>query len=241
MFKRIVFLAGAIATLTFLPDAHAQISEQEFQMGRAREACIEQAQRQLLIFNNVVSTVPTIDANGQMTGSEVILNVGRQGVNYDVRCTYDNASRIATIFHVSSPDNPGGPSDNTTALPTQGTFVGRGLAGGSVFGNEREADASLNFNGNNFSFSLAVPPGTGTQVQYSGTINRLDRTGTTANSGSFTLRGRVRSFASSANNLQVINVTGDCQVEVFDSRVVLSTCNTRQRDSATRFEGLRQF
>jgi len=239
MFKQLQFLIRSTTVVTvvglfLLPRATAQISEQEFQMGRAREACIAQVQQQSLIFNNVVSTVPTT-SNGQMIGSEVILNVGRTGATYDVRCSYNNASRVATIA-----STPGGSSGNTTSPTLAGTFLGRGLTRGAIFGNERETDASLNLNGNNFSFSLAVPPGTREQVLYSGTITRQRGTGST-NSSSFRLEGRVRSFASSTNNLQVINATGNCQIEVFDSRVVTSSCNTRVRDSSTTFQGLQQF
>lgn len=83
MLKRFWFWTATTAFVTamglsLLPHANAQLSEQEFQMGRAREACIDQARQQSLIFNNVVSTVPTTH-NGQMTGSQVILNVGRAG------------------------------------------------------------------------------------------------------------------------------------------------------------------
>lgn len=237
-------LTGVIATTTglMLPRVsaqtiHAQISEQEFQMGRAREACRTQAEQQLLTVNRVVSTMPVSGSGGQMIGSEVILNVSRGGSTYDVRCNYDNTSRAATIANLPSPD---GGSSNSTTLPTEGLFEGQGLASGSAFGSERETTASLSFNSsNNFSFSLSVPPGTDVQVNYSGTINRLRGTG--SNSGSFVLRGRVRQFTASANSLDVINATGTCEIEVFDSRVVASTCNTRARDSATRFEGLKQF
>jgi hypothetical protein len=222
--------------LSLLSNAHAQISEQEFQMGRAREVCRTQAEQQLLTVNRVVSTMPISGSGGQMIGSEVILNVSRAGSTYDVRCNYDNASRAATISNL--PNSEGGASNSTT-LPTEGDFSGRGLTSGAVFGDERETDASLSFNGNNFSFWLAVPPGTGAQVNYSGTVTRLRGTG--SNSNSFVLQGRVQRFASSANNLQVINATGNCRIEVFDARVISSTCNTRLRDSSTRFAGLQQF
>lgn len=226
----------AAAGLPLFPSAYAQINEQEFQMGRAREACRNQAEQQLLTVNRVVSTMPVSGSGGQMIGSEVILNVSRTGSTYDVRCNYDNASRSATISNLP---NSGEGSSSSTTLPTEGDFSGRGLTSGSVFGNERETDAMLSFNGNNFSFSLAVPPGTGTQVNYSGSITRLRGTG--SNPNSFVLQGRVQRFASSANNLQVINATGNCRLEVFDARIVSSSCNTRLRDSSTRFEGLQQF
>lgn len=124
--------------------------------------------------------------------------------------------------------------------PSQGTLPGRGVASGSVFTRGRMADAVLNFNNGKFSLSLAVPPGTGAQVNYTGTYNRLQRVGS-PNSGSFILEGRIRSFASSANNLRVDNTTGTCRIETFDSLVLISSCNTSIRDSATRFQGMEQF
>jgi hypothetical protein len=240
MIKQIQFLAGVTAFTTMLEfsllfPATAQITEQEFQMGRARTACREQAEQQLLTVNSIVTTIP-VSSGGQMIGSEVLLNVSRSGSTYDVRCDYDNASRVATISNLP---NPG--EGSASSVPAEGTFSGRGLASGSVFGNEREAEALLNFNQtNNFSFSLAVPPGTGAQVQYAGRITRIRRA-SSGGSHSFVLQGRVQSFASSANNLQVINATGTCDIEVFDARVISSSCNTRLRDSGTRFEGLLQF
>lgn len=239
MFQKSQVLAS-IATLTSIlgfslfPQATAQISEQEFQMGRARAACQSQAEQQQLTFNNVITTIPLFNSSGQMTGSEVILNVGRSGTTYDVRCDYDNASQMATISTLPE-------AGSSSSVPVAGNFSGRGLANGSIFGSERETEAALTFNQqNNFSFSLAVPPGTGDQVQYSGRITRLRRA-SSGGSQSFVLQGRVQRFASSDNDLQVINATGTCEIEVFDSRVVSSACNTRLRDSATRFEGLLQF
>ncbi|HEY9639726.1 MAG TPA: hypothetical protein V6C57_04545 [Coleofasciculaceae cyanobacterium] len=241
MFKKTQCWIGVAAVTSILgvslfSRATAQITEQEFQMGRAREACSAQAGQQSLTFNRVVSTIPISNSSGQMVGSNVILNVSSSGSTYDVRCYYDNASRVATISDI--PSSGEGTSGGSSSLPTEGNFLGQGLVSGSIFGNEREVDASLNFNRNNFSFSLAVPPGTGEQVQYNGTINRLRSTSST-NSNSFTLRGQVRSFASSTNNSVVITATGTCQVEVFNARVISSSCNTRLRDSATRFEGVK--
>lgn len=237
MLKQIYSGVGITAAVGIIlsSQAHAQLTEQEFQMGRAREACRNQADQQTLTLNRVISTIPVTGNSGEMLGSEVIMNVSRSGSTYEVRCNYDNATRTATITNLPEAGGPG----NSTTLPTEGSFEGRGLARGSVFGTEREADAMLTFNGNNFSLTLAVPPGTDAQVNYSGTIQR--RRGTGNNSSTFSLQGRVQRFASSADNLQVINATGTCQIEVFDARIVSSSCNTRLRDSGTRFEGLQQF
>lgn len=227
-------LGITVAVVGVAPSGFAQLTEQEFQMGRAREACRNQAVEQSLTVNSVVSTMPISGSGGQMTGSEVILNVSRGGSTYDVRCNYDNASRAATIANL-----PESGSGSSTTLPTEGNFAGRGLASGAVFSDEQETEANLSFNGNNFSYTLAVPPGTGTQVNYGGTVRRLRGTG--SNPNSFVLQGRVRRFASSANNLDVVNATGDCRIEVFDARVISSSCNSRARNSSTRFEGLSQF
>ncbi len=78
------------------------MSDQEFQMGRARDACTSQAQRQGLGVNRVVSTVPVNGSGGMMIGSEVTLNVTRRGETYNVRCNYDNSSRRATISSTGS-------------------------------------------------------------------------------------------------------------------------------------------
>lgn len=241
MLKPLYFVTScvAIATigLTLVPPSDAQITELEFQKGRARTACRNQAEQEGLRVNTITVTIPVTNDGGQMIGSEVIMNVTPRGSSpYDVRCNFDNASGTAIISNL--PNSGGGTS---ASPPTQGTFHGRGLARGSVFGTEQATDAELNMNGSNFSFSLAVPPGTGAQVSYIGTVSRTRRAGSPGSNSGFILQGRVRSFASSANNLQIINATGDCEIEVFDARVISSSCNTRLRDSATRFDGLQQF
>ncbi|NJN87087.1 MAG: hypothetical protein HC881_13330 [Leptolyngbyaceae cyanobacterium SL_7_1] len=241
MLKRTQLLVCTTAATSFLgfslhPPATAQITPQEFQMGRAREACIAQAQQQQLLFNSVVTTIPISNSSGQMIGSDVVMSVSRNGRVYDVSCSFDHASGSATIV-----DLPDRGQSGSTPLPTEGDFPGRGLAVGSVFGDERSVDASLTFNQtNNFSFSLSVPPGTGAQVNYTGRITRIRRPAS-GGSNSFVVEGRVQSFASSANGLQVTDVTGNCEIEVFDALVIASSCNTRLRDSGTRFEGLIQF
>lgn len=219
--------------LTLIPHAYAQITELEFQKGRARAACRDLAEQQGFVVNNIAATIPVTNDAGQMIGSEVIMNVRRGNSSSDVRCNFDNASGTAVVSN--TPDGSG------TTSSTQGTFQGRGLATGSVFGNEQAAEAVLNINGSNFNLSLAVPPGTGAQVSYIGTVNRTRRAGSSRSSNGFVMQGRVRSFASSANGLQVTNVTGNCEIEVFDARVIFASCNTRLRDSSTRFNGLQQF
>jgi hypothetical protein len=124
--------------------------------------------------------------------------------------------------------------------PNEGTNSGRGITRGSVFGRGQTVDVNLNFNRGRFSLSLAVPPGTGAQVNYNGTYNRL-RPSDSRNPNSFILEGRVQSFASSANNLKVMNTKGSCQIEVFDARVISSSCDTQVRNSSTSFQGLEQF
>lgn len=243
MLKSIYFAMGlvAIATLglTLIPPSEAQITELEFQKGRARTGCQNQAAQQELRVNTITVTIPVTDDRGQMTGSEVIMNVSRHGSSsYNVRCNFDNASGTAVISNLPNPEDGLGTS---TSPPTEGTFQGRGLARGSVFGNEQTTDAQLNMNGSNFSFSLAAPAGTGAQVNYIGTVNRTRRAGSSRSNGGFILQGRVRSFSSSATGLQIINATGNCDIEVFDARVISSSCNTRLRDTATRFDGLQQF
>jgi len=100
-------LATVTAT-TFLP-VQAQINDAEFQMGRAREACTSKARQQGLTVNRVVSTVPVNGSGGRMIGSDVTMSVTRKGSTYNVRCSYDNSSRAATILGTA-------PSGSQTAV-----------------------------------------------------------------------------------------------------------------------------
>jgi hypothetical protein len=238
MFKPIQLLIGctslAVFSVFLLPHAMAQISDQEFQIGRAREACTTQAQQQLLTVNNIVSTTPVSGSGGRMVGSEVILNVTRRGETYDVRCSFDNASRTATIASIPS---AGENTASSTSRSSAGTFQGRGVAQGSVFTRGRTANVVLTIEGDNFGLELAEPAATGGRTQYRGVILRRSD----ESSGGFTVRTRVRSFNSSANLRVLSNTTGTCQIEVFDSRVVSSSCNTVASDSSIRFLGLEQF
>jgi hypothetical protein len=240
--RRLIGVIALAATidLFLLPHVNAQMNEQEFQVGRAREACINQAQKQILTFNKVISTTPIPGSGGRMIGSELMLNVSRAGSTYNVRCRYDNASKVATIS--SMQDSGGGTSGHSSAPPfIQGNFLGKGRASRSVFGLGQQTDASLNFNQTGkFSLSLAVPPGTGAQVNYNGTITHSRGTNS-KNPNSFILDGKVNSFASSASNLRVIDTSGSCKIEVFDARVISTSCDTKVPVSSTRFTGMKQF
>lgn len=227
-------LAAVALSLTFVPMASAQLTELEFQKGRARTACRNLAEQQSLFVNEFVIVIPISNAVGEMVGSDVVMNVVQGGSNYDIRCTYDNATSTATISNLPNP-NQG------TASPTNGTFMGRGLARGSIFGDEQVTDATLNLNGRNYSFAIAVPPGTGTQVNYIGTVTRLRQSSLSGSGNSFIMQGRVQSFAASDNGMQLVNVAGNCEIEVFDARVISTTCNTRLRNTRTHFDGLHQF
>lgn len=232
MQKRICLLLGtaALTTFSWLP-AQAQLDQEEFLMGRAREACRNQAAQQSLTVNQVLATTP-IRTNGQTTGAEVLMNVSRGGSNLEARCTFDTIAQTTTITT----------SGGSANVPASGNFDGRGLARGSVFGDERQADSNLTFNSssNAFSFSLFVPSGTAEQVNYNGTISQVR--GTRSNDpNSFVLEGQVNSFASSANGLRVVDTTGSCRIEVFDARIVSASCNSRAANSTTSFEGLVQF
>ena len=118
-------------------------------------------------------------------------------------------------------------------------FQGRGVAQGSAFTRGRNANVSLTIDRDNFGFELAEPPGTRARVQYRGAVIR--RTNNSTNAGNFTLDGRVRSYNSSANLRVISNTTGTCRIEVFDARVISSTCRTAANDSTTQFLGLEQF
>lgn len=97
-----------VATTTFLP-VQAQMNDTEFQMGRAREACTSKARQQGLRVNRVVSTIPVNGSGGRTIGSDVTINVTRNGSTYNVRCSYDNSSRAATILGTA-------PSGSQTAI-----------------------------------------------------------------------------------------------------------------------------
>ncbi|NJL84527.1 MAG: hypothetical protein HC890_19245 [Chloroflexaceae bacterium] len=147
-------------------------------------------------------------------------------VSYNGNLTTGNCSSTG-----ASPSSPG---------PTSGNFSGRGRATGSVFRRGESADASLNFNQGNFNLSLAVPPGNRAQVTYQGTFDQVNPSDS-GNSNSFFLDGQVRTFASSANNLRVMNTSGRCRIEVFDDRVTSVNCSTSLANSATQFTGMQQF
>ncbi|MGV0028601.1 hypothetical protein [Phormidesmis priestleyi] len=133
-------------------------------------------------------------------------------------------------------------SHNTQLVAiTSGTFEGRGIASGSVFTQGRQSNGFLNFNSNSngFSLSMAATAAQGMEINYNGTITR--RQMGPSGSNSFILEGQVQTFATSTNNLRVVNTFGNCRIEVFDARIISSFCTTNVPNSATRFKGLAQF
>lgn len=240
------FLAGcatfAIAlSLAPLPEAIAQ--SQEEQMELARQACVAEAERQTFTVNSVVSSTPIMNG-GRMTGTQVVLNVGRQGGTADLRCTYNNASQTATLSSIPNQGGSSNPAPPNRPTPTQGTFQGRGVARGSAFTRGRNANLTLLIEGDNYSLELLEAGGSQSRnrarVQYRGTITRR-RDADSRNPNSFSLEMRVRSFDSSTSLRVVTNTTGTCRLEVFDARVVTSNCRTAVSDSTTEFLGLEQF
>lgn len=133
-----------------------------------------------------------------------------------------------------------GQTTQSSPRPVQNNFQGRGVAQGSAFTRGRNVSTDLTIDRDNFGFELAEPPGrsdTGrARVQYRGSVVRRS-----SSSANFTLDGRIRSFNSSANLRVLPNTTGTCRIEVFDSRVISSTCRTATADSTTQFLGLEQF
>jgi len=123
--------------------------------------------------------------------------------------------------------------------PAEGTMPGRGLTTGSIFTLGRQSDAVLNFNNNGFSLSLAARYASGMEVNYSGTITR--RLPGTRGSNGFVLETQIDRFASSQNGMRVVNTSGTCRIEVFDSLVVIADCTPQVRDGATQFRGMEQF
>lgn len=115
---------------------------------------------------------------------------------------------------------------------------GRGVAHGSVFNRGQNVNVSLTVSQGRFTFNMAQAPGTRNRTRYQGTVAR-QTPGTSANS--FVLDGRVQTFDSSASNRIFNNTTGTCRIEVFDARVISSTCRSVAPDSTTQFLGLEQF
>lgn len=205
-------------------------------MGRAREACTTQAQQQSLAVNGpITSATPLFDSRGQMIGTDLIVNVTRNGETYDVRCSYDNATRVATI---SSSSNQVQTPSNSTRPVAQTNFEGRGVAQGAAFTRGRTANVFLTVDSDNFVLELVEPRGRA-RVQYRGAVIR--RQADRSNPNGFTLDGRVRTATSSDNSRVLSNTTGTCRVKVFDSRVIASNCNIATSDHSTRFLGLEQF
>lgn len=126
-----------------------------------------------------------------------------------------------------------------TSRPAQTDFQGRGVAQGSTFTRGRNANVSLTVNQGSFILNLAEPPGNRARVLYRGSVVRQNNT--PSNPNSFTLDGRVQTFDSSANTRILNNTTGTCRIEVFDARVISSSCRAATSDSTTQFLGLEQF
>ncbi len=122
---------------------------------------------------------------------------------------------------------------------------GRGVVQGAAFNRGRNANVTLTLDGENFGLELTeiLPSNVRGQspgrVQYRGAITR--RTNDPANANSFSLFTRIRSFDSSTNLRIITNTTGTCRIEVFNSRVLSSSCSTIADNSETDFLGLEQF
>lgn len=122
---------------------------------------------------------------------------------------------------------------------------GRGVAQGASFNRGRNTNVTLTIDGESFGLEMMeiVPSNvrgqTPGRVQYRGAITR--RTDDPANANSFSLFTRIRSFDSSQNLRIITNTTGTCRIEVFNSRVLSSSCSTIADNSETDFLGLEQF
>ncbi|BAU10932.1 hypothetical protein LEP3755_14240 [Leptolyngbya sp. NIES-3755] len=122
---------------------------------------------------------------------------------------------------------------------TPGRFQGRGVAQGSAFTRGRNASVGLTLDRDNFSLDMTEPSNRGARLQYRGVISR--RNNDANNPNSFTIDTRVRSFNSSADLRVLNNTTGTCRIEIFDARIISSSCTTVANDSSSRFMGLEQF
>jgi hypothetical protein len=134
----------------------------------------------------------------------------------------------------------------TPSRPAAMTFFqGRGIAQGAAFNQGRNANVALTLDGNNFGLELTEiqasnvrgqAPG---RVQYRGSITR--RSDEPGRANSFTLNTRVSSFDSSQNLRILTNTAGTCRIEVFNARVISSSCSAVTDNSSIQFLGLEQF
>ncbi len=122
---------------------------------------------------------------------------------------------------------------------TAGNFQGRGVAQGSAFVKGRNATVGLTLDRNNFSLDMTDSSNREARLQYRGVVSRRNNDSSSANS--FTVDTRVQSFNSSENLRVINNTTGTCRIEVFNSRVISSSCTTVSDSSSTRFLGVERF
>lgn len=127
------------------------------------------------------------------------------------------------------------PATTSPQRAPQNQFDGRGIAHGSVFNRGRNANVTLSVNRDRFTLFMTEPPGTRVRAEYQGAIARQTPG---ARAGEFVLDGRVQTFSSSASTRIFNNTTGTCRIEVYNSRVVASTCRSVAPDSNTEFLGL---
>lgn len=165
----------------------------------------------------------------------------RYEVNRDgLQITYRTPQGTGVLRFTSQATTPTPPTPRPTPPPSGRNYQGRGIASGSVFTKGRQTDATLNVANNNFTFGLETPSRLGLRVQYRGTVTR-QRSGSSLGRNGFVLEGRIRNFASSVTGMRSVPSIGTCRVEVFDSRVVSSECDTAVYQNSTRFQGLQQF
>ncbi|WP_421655986.1 hypothetical protein [Leptothermofonsia sp. ETS-13] len=201
---------------------------------KARNACIQRTAEEMVVATRDI----TVIGAGPIDPENGVRNLFMRNTRTGQTAT----CRVNTIdgFVLSVTLGGGNVPPPVVSPPSQGNFQGRGNASGGVFGRGRRADASLSFNRNRFNLRVFVPPGTRTQVQYLGTIRRIRNTNP-SNPNTFVIEGRIDSFASSANNLRVINTRGNCRIDVFDARITSTSCSANAPGSATQFRGMSQF
>lgn len=202
----------------------------------AQEACITRTAEEMVVPTREISIVgagPVDPENGVRTLS--MRNV-RTGQTADCRVNTIDGHILSVQLTGGGRPQPEQPPSGS--VPVEGTFLGQGRVSGSVFGSSQAVETTLNFNqSDRFSLSLAVPPGTGAQVMYQGVIQQRRSTGP----NSFLLQTSVQSVASSANGLRVVDTGGNCQIEVFDARMISSDCQVNVPNHNTRFTGMAQF
>ncbi|MBF2027175.1 MAG: hypothetical protein IGS48_10470 [Oscillatoriales cyanobacterium C42_A2020_001] len=163
---RVNTIDGTVLSVTLT--SQTRPPQQTPPMNALINACIQRTAEEMVVATRDIEFVSAGPVSAESGARTLTMRNRATGQIAECRVsTIDGTVLSVTITGRGSTPPPSG------STPTSGNFSGRGQASGAVFGGGRQADASLSFNQNGFSLGLFVPPGTGAQVRYQGTINRL--------------------------------------------------------------------